>query len=170
MRFYCFQYSLFHIHICILSQRSPDFHVFSVILVLRKNAVPADASAAAITLPPQPAWRGSVLTAVVNGVACPLLWRVWRHGASGAVACLVLWCICAVTHLAQRRTWHSGAFGTAARLAQRRAWRCGAYGKIRQFPPTAPNRPPFRVFGSVLHRFEPVSRRLSKMILPLAKM
>ena len=136
--------------------------------------MPADASAAAITLPPQPAWRGSVLTAVgsrvlhlapwrvwrcgmlgavVNGVACPLLWRVWRHGASGAVACLVLWCICAVTHLAQRR-----------------AWRCSAYGKIRQFPPTAPNRPPFRVFGSVLHRFEPVSRRLSKIILPLAKM
>ncbi len=130
MRFYCFQYSLFHIHICILSQRSPDFHVFSVILVLRKNAVPADASAAAITLPPQPAWRGGLSSTVVNGVACPLLWRVWRHGASGAVACLVLWCICAVTHLAQRRTW-----------------RCSAYGKIRQFPPTAPNRPPFVYLG-----------------------
>ena len=116
MRFYCFQYSLFHIHICILSQRSPDFHVFSVILVLRKNAVPADASAAAITLPPQPAWRGGLSSAVVNGVACPLLWRVWRHGASGAVACLVLWCICAVTHLAQRRTWHSGVLSAVVRM------------------------------------------------------
>lgn len=130
MRFYCFQYSLFHIHICILSQRSPDFHVFSVILVLRKNAVPADASAAAITLPPQPAWRGGLSSAVVNGVACPLLWRVWCHGASGAVARLVLWCICAATHLAQRRAWHSGAFGTAARLAQRRTWHSGTLGAV----------------------------------------
>ena len=147
MRFYCFQYSLFHIHICILSQRSPDFHVFSVILVLRKNRCR-----------PMPLQLRSHCRRSPLGAAAFLqLWEAgccaWRHGASGAVACLVLWCICAVTHLAQRR-----------------AWRCSAYGKIRQFPPTAPNRPPFRVFGSVLHRFEPVSRRLSKMILPLAKM
>ena len=74
--------------------------MFSVILALRKNAMPADASAAAITLPPQPAWRGSVLTAVGSRVACPLLWRVWRHGASGAVV-----------HL------RSDALGTAAHLA-----------------------------------------------------
>lgn len=40
----------------------------------------------------------------------------WRHGASGAVACLVLWCICAVTHLAQRRAWHSGALGAVVRM------------------------------------------------------
>ncbi len=95
--------------------------MFSVILVLRKNAVPADASAAAITLPPQPAWRGSILTAVVNGVACPLLWRVWRCGMLGAVvngvACPLLWRVwrCgmlgAVVHL------RSDALGTAARLA-----------------------------------------------------
>ena len=70
----------------------------------------------------------------------------------------------AVVHL------RSDALGTAVRLTLWHAWCCGAYGKIRQFPPTAPNRPPFRVFGSVLHRFEPVSRRLRKMILPLAKM
>ena len=147
MRFYCFQYSLFHIHICILSQRSPDFHVFSVILVLRKNRCR-----------PMPLQLRSHCRRSPLGAAAFLqLWGAgccaWRHGASGAVACLVLWCICAVTHLAQRRAWH-----------------CGAYGRIRKFPPTAPNRPPFRVFGSVLHRFEPVSRRLSKMILPLAKM
>lgn len=116
MRFYCFQYSLFHIHICILSQHSPDFHVFSVILALRKNAMPADASAAAITLPPQPAWRGSVLTAVGSRVACPLLWRVWHHSASGTVARLVLWCICAVTHLAQRCVWHCGMLGAVVRM------------------------------------------------------
>lgn len=48
--------------------------MFSVILVLRKNAVPADASAAAITLPPQPAWRGSVLTAVGSRVLRLVLW------------------------------------------------------------------------------------------------
>lgn len=40
----------------------------------------------------------------------------WRHGASGAVACLVLWCICAVTHLAQRRTWHSGVLSAVVRM------------------------------------------------------
>lgn len=97
-----------------------------------------------------------------------------RRSPLGAAAFLQLWgagccawccgTLGAVVHL------RSDALGTAAHLAQRRAWCCGAYGKIRQFPPTAPNRPPFRVFGSVLHRFEPVSRRLSKMILPLAKM
>lgn len=118
MRFYCFQYSLFHIHICILSQRSPDFHVFSVILVLRKNAVPADASAAAITLSQQPAWRGSVLTAAGSRVACPLLWGVWCHGASGAVACLVLWCICCYLRHRGPRFSGSSAFLTARTLHQ----------------------------------------------------
>lgn len=78
--------------------------MFSVILVLRKNAVPADASAAAITLPPRPAWRGSVLTAVVNGVACPLLWRVWRCGMLGAVVHLRSDALGTAAHLAQRRT------------------------------------------------------------------
>lgn len=78
--------------------------------------MPAAAHAAAGTFPQQFAWRGGLSSAVVNGVACPLLWRVWRHGASGAVARLVLWCICAVTHLAQRRTWHSGALGTVVRM------------------------------------------------------
>lgn len=52
MRFYCFQYSLFHIHICILSQCRPDFHVFSVILALRKNTMP---TAAYISDPCSPA-------------------------------------------------------------------------------------------------------------------
>lgn len=57
-------------------------------------------------------------------------WHARCCGESGAVACLVLWCICAVTHLAQRRTWHSGAFGTAAHLAQRHAWHSGALGAV----------------------------------------
>jgi len=85
--------------------------VFSVILALRKNAMPADASAAAITLPPQPAWRGSVLTAVGSRVLRLVLWHAWCCGAS-----------------AQRRAWHSGALGTAAHLAQRHAWHSGALG------------------------------------------
>lgn len=62
--------------------------------------MPADASATAITLSPQPAWRGSVLTAVVNGVLRLAPWRVWRCGMLGAVV-----------HL------RSDALGTAARLA-----------------------------------------------------
>ena len=110
MRFYCFQYSLFHIHICILSQRSPDFHVFSVILVLRKNRCR-----------PMPLQLRSHCRRSPLGAAAFLqLWGAgccaWRHGASGAVACLVLWCICAVTHLAQRRAWHSGALGAVVRM------------------------------------------------------
>lgn len=63
--------------------------MFSVILVLRKNAVPADASAAAITLPPRPAWRGSVLTAVGSRVLRLAPWRVWRCGMLGAVVHLL---------------------------------------------------------------------------------
>ena len=91
--------------------------MFSVILVLRKNAVPADASAAAITLPPQPAWRGSVLTAVGSRVLRLVPWRVWRCGMPAVVASLAPWRVwrCgmlgAVVHL------RSDALGTAARLA-----------------------------------------------------
>ena len=66
----------------------------------------------------------------------------WCCGTLGAVVHLRSDALGTAAHLAQRRIWHSGTLGTAARLAQRRAWCCGAYGKIRQFPPTAPNRPP----------------------------
>ena len=61
----------------------------------------------------------------LSGAGC----CAWRHGASGAVACLVLWCICCsdalgtAAHLAQRRIWHSGTLGTAARLALWCVWK-----------------------------------------------
>ena len=83
--------------------------------------MPADASAAAITLPPQPAWRGSVLTAVGSRVLHLAPWRAWccgeRGGMPAVVASLAPWRVwrCgmlgAVVHL------RSDALGTAARLA-----------------------------------------------------
>lgn len=66
--------------------------------------MPAAASAAAITLPPQPAWRGSVLTAVGSRVLRLAPWRVWRCGMLGAVVHLRSDALGTAAHLAQRRT------------------------------------------------------------------
>ena len=49
-------------------------------------------------------------------------------------------------------------------------WRSLAFGKIRQFPPSAKKRPPFRVFLPILHLFEPVSRRICITVLRFTKM
>ena len=43
-------------------------------------------------------------------------------------------------------------------------------GKIRQFPPSAQNRPPFRVFLPLLHLFELISGLICIDILPFIKM
>lgn len=63
-------------------------------------------------------------------------WHARCCGASGAVACLVLWCICAATRLAQRRTWHSGALSAVVRMEK--------LGNSHQLPQIGP---PFVYFG-----------------------
>lgn len=49
-------------------------------------------------------------------------------------------------------------------------WRGRASRKIRQFPPSAQKRPPFRVFLPILDLFEPVSRRICITVLRFTKM
>ena len=46
----------------------------------------------------------------------------------------------------------------------------GTAGKIRKFPPSAPKRPPFRVFLLVLHLFDPISGPICTGILPFTEM
>lgn len=50
------------------------------------------------------AWCCAASGAVVNGVACPLLWRVWCCGMLGAVVHLRSDALGTAAHLAQRRT------------------------------------------------------------------
>ncbi len=50
-------------------------------------------------------------------------WRVWRCSMLGAVVHLRSDALGTAAHLAQRRIWHSGTLGTAARLVLWCVWK-----------------------------------------------